>query len=257
MADELEEMLREFGAETVSPNQKALAADNDEGDNEPVDQTSADQKIDELEKQVRQLRTTGNDGQGGSPLLQELLADPDVLRLMELKRSGKKIKISDDITPIPEPELPKDPQNLQEVVQYLDKKIESTIQKRVFLEQEPVRQKVQQLEGAVRQGLVKEAEQQIEKAQKKFKDFNEYLPAIKTLYRENPGLSAEELYKVAKSRAGYSVERDPSLESERPSPETARTSTRKKSKEAVPTGRAGAISIAEDAFDAAMAKAKR
>ena len=96
---------------------------------------------------------------------------------------------------------------------------------------------VEQAVGGVQQ---KEVDTQIKEAQAKYKDFGKYKAGMLKLNKDNPGLNVQELYILAKSRAGQLAIKEPTTESERPSNQPPRRSGERQSqKPARPSGRKG------------------
>jgi hypothetical protein len=91
-----------------------------------------------------------------------------------------------------------------------------------------VDEKINSVTDYIGQRQKDEVVSQVEQCRKKYRDFDQYGQEIYGLSQQNPGLSVEELYLVARTRKGGPALKDRRMESERPDSGPARTRTGQK-----------------------------
>lgn len=134
-----------------------------------------------------------------------ILADPDILRVYNAKKAGKPVTISDTPEPDPEPE-PEDDLTAglddndpsKKILETITKLIDTKLNKAL----EPLSGQLDSVRSVTEQVQRQEVTSQITKAQEKYKDFGEYKTKMLELSKENPSLAVEDLYILAKNRAG-------------------------------------------------------
>jgi hypothetical protein len=166
----------------------------------------------------------------------EVLQDPDLMAVMQAKKSGRSVKIiplSMDGSDPTEKKVVDPPETLQaldfesatpkdihahtikSVEVMLKKMIPEMIQKSI----EPMNQRIEGITGVVRSSAEEKIATEVKRLSVKYKDFNDFIDSMSKIQASNPGLSIEELYGVAKARAGSPIETQ-RTSSERPSTQT-------------------------------------
>lgn len=184
-------------------------------------------------------------GFDGSQLLLGLMSDPDVQAILSARREGKTTRVLlDEESETPEgTELISDDDELEDVDDDI-KKVVSLLEKKL----QPLTSKVKQLEQLAQNYERTTVDNQIKQVESKHKDFNKYRKEMAKLAREVGGLGVEELFLLAKHRAGALNLSEPSTHSERPTP-TPRSRMGKDKKSATKLGRRGFRSTLANALD--------
>lgn len=140
--------------------------------------------------------------------VQQLLNDPEIHAVLQARRAGKKIKITEEV----EEQVDETPEiDLTEGLEANDpargtlEKVSKLITARTSAKDRQIAelaQQVEQLKGVADKVIERDVTEQITKVQNKYKDFKDYAPEMSKLSQQHAGLSAEDLYVLAKSRAG-------------------------------------------------------
>jgi len=175
-----------------------------------------------------------------SQVAMQLLADPDIQRVIEAKRQGKPLKISTEVEapPADEPssltrDLPDD-DPMKETLSKIEKTLVNVVESRMS----PLLDRLQAIEGFAGEAQKKEVQTAVAVAQKKFSDFNEYRGQMLELAKTNQNLQVDELYLLAKSRAGKLKLPEQSTFSEKPTSQPRRPTTNASDSRKAVTGRA-------------------
>jgi hypothetical protein len=185
----------------------------------------------------------------GNKMLLEMFSDPDVQAILAARREGKEIKVvpaNDRVIPEAEAaqadELEDYDDDIKKLVELIDKKFDTRL--------DPVIAKVTQLEGLA-QGMQKQAvDNQIKAVSDKHEDFDKYRKEMAELARgEGKNLSVQELYVLAKLRAGELNMTEPSTYSERPTTPPRRKGLPEKKDTASKRGRKGFQVTLADALE--------
>lgn len=210
-----------------------------------------------LDDDVDQTQANEAKGQEGaksqlpdqSSVLNQLMSDPDVRRVLELKTSGKKVFVSDTENKAEETEestveslgdelgLAKDDpardllSKLAPALDARDRKRQETLK-----ELSARLQSVEALAGDVQK---KEVVAQVEAVRSKYGDMKEYQQSMLELSKSNVGLSVEELYILSKLRSGKLKVGNTSTFSERPQNAPVKAPVEKKRSEPLPPGKKG------------------
>jgi len=176
-----------------------------------------------------------------------LMADPQIRQIMEARKSGKNIQLvpegQENKEPDPEPEW-EDLDN-KGLVKELLKRIPSVVQQTLEKSVNPLQDQFAGLKNYVEAQEEAKAKEQLDALSKKYPDFESMKPTMGGILKDNPGLSFEELYKVAKIRAGVPLG---NTSSEKPTTESARL-PRKNRKEPLPSGRKGFEQLLDEALE--------
>ncbi len=139
--------------------------------------------------------------------LNALIADPDIQKIITLKKAGKTVSVAEYEEVVEEEELdPNDttPEVTKRLSEMIDKRMSSFMGRLEAIED--VASKVQK----------KGVDTEINDVRKDFPDFDKYKDTMIALSQESPGLSVKELYTVARSRAGKLDLSPPDTFSEKP-----------------------------------------
>lgn len=176
----------------------------------------------------------------------QLMADPDIARVLALKKAGKPVNIAEVEDIAPEPEV--DPiaqasegleadDPARKLLERVGKMLESTTKakdKQIADLTERL-QGVESIAGDVtRKGVV----DQIEAAKAKYKDLAQYKDAMMSLAPKFPNASVEQVYILAKLASGKLKLQEGSTHSERPTSQPPRTTARKPGVQPMKPGRA-------------------
>jgi hypothetical protein len=135
----------------------------------------------------------------------ELLSDPDVMRIIEAKQKGIKIKVVEDVVDA-KPIIPSAGDSpvdrFNKVVAAYDAKIAD------------LEKTVGQLKGHAVNSEAEKAKKEIDRAKAKYADFETMRPVMIEVNKLVPGLDIDELYFISKKRT--STKAGPDVESERP-----------------------------------------
>jgi len=189
--------------------------------------SSADKEA-EIAKRLSTMEAKVED----SNALAKLLADPDVRQLLDAKQKGNKIKIVDanepelnlgnslDNTELVLPDL--DEMSNRDLAKHVIKEVSNRFDVLVAKKLTPVIEQLKTLGSYVEGKEAQSVGQQIESARKKYQDFDSFIPEMKNLNKDNPGLSIEELYMIVRTRKGAGQEQHLNTDTERPSQSSAR-----------------------------------
>jgi hypothetical protein len=188
--------------------------------------------------------------------VRSVLADPEIQKVLNARRSGKTVRVVEDEDEVEDEETPwepnlavpeddDDPQSkLLKQIGGLFREFDQHITKK----QARLEERLEALGGFAQNVQKKEVQEQVEKARGKFKDFKEYSGEMLKLSERLPDLNVEELYLLAKQRAGKLKLDEPSTHSEKPTHQPARLAERKGRKQETPKGRKGFNSMLQEAL---------
>jgi hypothetical protein len=177
-------------------------------------------------------------------VMTQLLADPNLRAVIEAQRAGKKIKIiplnsegeeegGDSSDSGAAKTLPVDLDSMSpaELTQHIIKEARRQAPKP---KEDPVVTQLQQQVAALTQHIqqenAKKVDSEVQSVMAKYPDFDEHKPAMLQISQENPGLKVQELYTLAKMRAGQSISEPLDVMTERPVSSSARPSNLKRPK---------------------------
>lgn len=208
---------------------------------------SEEQKVndDVIAKRLEELEAKS----GQNEWIAKIVADPDVRQILEARQRGEQVTVQvgepeQKQTATPEVEDPEDFDMLdnRELADYTMKKttsaVSSLVEQKLNEALEKVMDKVQRLEGYVQTNETQTIRQQVSKLREKYSDFDDYRDVMVQINRENPSLSPEELYFVAKKRSGHFEEPGPKASSEKPTNTSSRPSKPQR-EQPLPPGRGG------------------
>ena len=110
--------------------------------------------------------------------------------------------------------------DIKQVVKLLDKKLTETIA--------PLTNRLAAIEGIAENYQKADVDKQIKDVKDKHKDFAKHQKSMAKIARETPGLAVEEMYLIAKARAGDLKLEEASTHSERPTPTPRQRETKAK-----------------------------
>ena len=164
---------------------------------------------------------------GAAKLYAQIVSDPDVGKLLQLKAANKKVKVmaeGEGDTKEPMEEKEPDFENLSEkekmqwLVRQVSRGLDSTIDQKLV----PILERVDGLNSFATSLKQKDAVQQVDDLKKEFKDFAVHAPRMQELAGENPNLSVRQLYVLAAQEAGVLTRSERRTTSEKPSNTSAR-----------------------------------
>jgi hypothetical protein len=201
--------------------------------------TEESQHLKTISERLGQMIPQQDNGQQ-SQLLQQLTSDPVIHEYLQKKQAGQQVKLVDENQqqqPVEEneddinwEELSQNPQKfakhisrsasrevskaLVPLISGMMKKTNDTIQ--------GLAQQVQQIGGVVQQHHQSQLKSEIDKVRDRNpEEFDRLRPAMADLAKQNPSLGFQDLYVLARTRAGLPVGFDQSIQSERPTQQTA------------------------------------
>lgn len=179
-----------------------------------------------------------------------VLGDPDVRKVLEAKRTGRKIEVVEPQAAEPEPEpnpladLPEDDPvrgTLEKITQLVDAKLQKALG--------PLAERLEQVSGVADEVKRRDVTDQVTAAKSKYKDLPQYRDAMVKLSEAHPGLSVEDLYLLSKNRAGKLRLVENVTETEKPSAQPRRRAEAGNPKAPVrPRGRKGFTDILAEAI---------
>jgi hypothetical protein len=196
--------------------------------------SSLDQMLADLTKPVETKKV---------PDTTEMLSDPDIMKILEAKQNGKKVKVvADDAVATPPPASadakPGSMDQFTRVVAAYDAKIAD------------LEKTVNQLKGHAVSTEAERAKKEVDRAKAKYGDFETMRPVMIEINKVVPGLDIDELYLIAKKRTATKV--GPEVESERPDTTTTRPSVIDMSKKDTYRGVGGFRAAISAALDQAI-----
>lgn len=172
--------------------------------------------------------------------LNGLLADPEIAKVVELKRAGKKINIA-EVDSDEGSDEEEEEENLGEGAgAELIKRLIGVVDKKLS----PIADRLKAIEGFANDSQRKEINAQVASVREKHKDFDKFKDQMLKLSADNPGLSVEELYYVAKARSGKLEVKEEETFSEQPTHQPRRPKVKKTARR----GRAGFHNAVQEAL---------
>jgi hypothetical protein len=222
-----------------TPNEESPYAEG--GESEGADDAAKAKKAQQSQTSKLEALLTGQVQQvAENRVMTQLLADPNFRAVLEAQRAGKKVKI------IPLSEDGSDEQDLvssgnnqaptqtkvdldsmsnAELTQYIIKNAAKAAPK---VEENPevrqLKQQVEMLTQHIQSENRKKVDGEVAKVQAKYPDFDNHKQTMLELSQQNPGLQVEELYILAKRRAGEPITAAQEVATERPTSSAARPS---------------------------------
>jgi len=212
-----------------------------------------------IEEQIAQRLSQVETKVSETQALAKILADPEVRQVLEAKQRGEKVSlVVGDAEPPPKPVVPLD--DIEDTTDYdslsnkdlaahINKKMIKTIEAVVARSLDPVFNAVKNLGGLVQNNEAREVSQQIDRVKKKYPDFDNFIPDMQQLNKQNPGLSVEELYMISKIRKRPIEDVKPAnVATEKPTTTSFRAKDSTKTKP-IPPGNVGFSSILSEALN--------
>lgn len=220
-------------------NRQTSRSDDDLELEDEIEDVETDES-EEGDEEIRHGNGTAARSQSEQGTLLQLLSDPEIASVINAKRAGKKVKVVEEATEDAAKEVvdeEEDEEELPEAERKLLaralKKIDKAVDKRLGT----VATRVEGLEALAGSIQQREAKAEVAKAREKYRDFDKYRAPMLKLVKENPGLAAEELYLIAKARAGKLNLTQPSSETERPTNQPRRRPKKRDAESARPASR--------------------
>ncbi len=230
-----------------------MPEDNEQDvENQKVDETGKEKVEEEISEKLGSLI---EHNEGDKKLLSMLIADPRVRKIIEADGTGKKLVLveeqeNENIAPTKQEDLPGDIDleglSRADFAKTLLKQLGDVVAGTVKSSLSDLSNDIGELKNYVTVQQNNDAVGQVESARKLHKDFDDFQKEMLALSKENPRLSIERLYVLAKAEKGDNV--SVKVETERPDSSTARTITRPDRKTALPLGRQGMDVLLEEAL---------
>jgi hypothetical protein len=191
-----------------------------DADGNPIEAKAKPGEGEGLAKVLAEFRESNAKQSNDSLALAKILGDPDVQALLAAKQKGAKVKVTEGEEPTAA-QLPDDvdveTMTNKELVKFLLGNVSKTIAEATSKATQPLDQRTKTFEAFVVQQMQDTAAKAVKSAKEKFQDFEQYRKAMHKASLDNPGLDVDELYLIAKKRAGALDETPPRIQSERPS----------------------------------------
>ena len=194
--------------------------------------------------------------EGDKKLLSMLIADPRVRQIIEADGTGKKLVLIDEAKAKAKPsamaseevEESVDLEGLSraDFAKVLLKQLGGVVTETIKSSLSDLSKDVGELNKYVSTQQNNDAVGQVEKSKKLHEDFNDFQKEMLALSKENPRLSIERLYTLAKAEKGDNVDR--TVETEHPETSSARTVARPNRKTELPMGSRGMDILLEEAL---------
>ena len=202
---------------------------SEETESETTETDASDNGVDDRIKQLEDNR-----------VLDQMMNDPDVQKVLDLKRSGKSVEVGEPVVEEEKSEFDVDPDDpaaelLKKIGGMMDNKL-GKLKDRLHI-----------IEGIAQRAQSNEVNNEIDRLKTKHRDFDTYKDSMVKLSNENAGLNVEELYTMAKMRAGKLDIVQPSTFSEKGTTQPRRML--KKAGSTTPRGRQGFNKIVRAALD--------
>lgn len=158
----------------------------------------------------------------------QLLADPEIRAVVEAKRAGKKVKVTEDAEAPQETEEVSLTEGLEEsdptrpTLEKIQKLVKGGMSAK-DAEIEELKARLAQVEGFAGKQQEREIISQIEQAKSKYKDFSRYDKEILGLNQKHPGLNVDQLYVLAKQSKGQLKMVEQATAQEKPTHQPARS----------------------------------
>jgi len=207
---------------------------------------------DKLEKLLTQTEELKND----SNVLNKIMADPDILKIIQMKDKGldvdiqeKKEMVEDENSPLEpdlDPNLNLDDMTNTEFASYLTKTFQKSLGSLVDAKLAPVAQELDGINSFVRSSNLTTAEKELEELKAKHADAEVYFKEMSKLSEASPQLGLEQLYVLAKLSQGKLQIEQPATAVELP---TVSSFPRKQRKVPLPRGRQGIKQLLREATE--------
>jgi hypothetical protein len=205
--------------------------------------------VSEKERKLEELLTNVEKNTESNMALRKIMADPDVLKVLQAKQSGMKVNV--DLGERTEPKevssedflgsVDFDSMSNKELALTIVKALKSEMGSFLQGEFSPLKDKVLQTDSYVRNKLQTEVISSIAEMKKKYNDFDKYRMKMQELLPSFPNASVEHLYFLAKLDSGERDLNPPKFESERPVSFGSRP--HKGPEKSIAPGRAGFVSF--------------
>jgi len=181
--------------------------------NEDKDKT-VENKLDDLKKAV-----------DSNKLMQEALKDPQIMALIAARQRGEKMQIvPEDAKPIPKDEkeevsMSNDDVDMLTNTQFgelLVKRLGGSLNEAIKKALTPFNDRLDVLDSRALSQDSTKINAEVKAVREKYSDFEEFEQAMVKLNKQAPGMDVEELYLIARKRAGKGLPTTENTDSERP-----------------------------------------
>lgn len=218
----------------------------DERDEARTELEELQQKLGELEAKNTSLNEELEERSKDSDKLTQLVADPDVRELLVAKERGKDVKVlSDDDKPLDLEDMSRN-ELTRHIVGEVGKLFDGVLGEKL----KPLGEKLEGLETSEQMRREAKAQHELRHLGEKFPDVKNYSNEMSALRSENPELSAEETYLLARMRKGDGLPTTRvAVASERPSRVAVRPGRSEKRDEPLAVGKAGFNQLLDEALE--------
>lgn len=223
--ERLEELERDLTTKAQQTQNRPQESESEDPNSEPSGPVNRE-VLDRLEQY--------NANNNAAQQLASLAADPQIRRYLEAKQRGEEFDLSGSNKPNVGPsgnssEDDSDLDNLdidelspRQLMDLMSKRVASKFDSQMKATLEPLQSKLQKLESSYQETQQEKISREVEEARKRHQDFDQFKPKMLELNQQNPGLSVEELYVLAKHQSGVNVSNPSTTNSERPTSSVAR-----------------------------------
>ncbi len=193
--------------------------DDFEENSDDEEELSEEEEEQRLADRLSKLEEKGNKD---SATLAKMLSDPDVRALLEAKEQGKKfsLKMENQEAESKEPAIPADTDDTtRKVMEQVGAYVKDLIK--------PLESKLKNVDSYVSTNAQERVKEEINAVREKYSDFDDYRQDMSAINKQNPGLSIEELYFLAKSRKRGSFAAE-NTDTEKPRKSTAKAAVSRK-----------------------------
>lgn len=199
---------------------------------------------DQVEEIANRLEQTLKQRSTSDATLANLVADPDIRKILDAKQKGEVVKVTtgeeEEPESISDESTDVDSMTNSELVAFMVKTHGKVTQDVMKEEMKNFKDSISGISDFVTAQQQNAIQDQIQESKRKHPDFDDYGEKMYDIHQKNPGLNIEELYIIAKAQSGALETPGPSAGSERPSQVgTLPVRRTEKRKNAVPTGRRG------------------
>jgi len=216
-----------------------------------VDKTKDKSSLeDEVENRLTKVEEKADEGKA----IARLLSDPNVRAVLDARQEGRRVKVVDfeeslkkTVIEDPDEKVDLDELTNEEFAKHMTKKLAHVVDTALDAKLKPVMNKVNDALSFAEEGRKTTVKTQIDKAKKKYDDFDDFQEQMVALNGQNPELTVEELYLVAKRREGGS--RKAKTASEKPTTTASRVGKKVERDTPLARGRQGFEQLLNEAQD--------
>lgn len=212
--ESLEQKMKEWSPDrprtTTEPSEPPKTEPEPQTETEPEpkagEKTPQPEAPSELEKRLTAIQSQLSQSQAST----QLLNDPQVQEILRAKQAGRSVKVVDSegtptgetvnlLTGLKEDEL--EDMSGKQILELVQKQLSVLEEKKL----KPLREESENLKRYMNQQAQERLKAEIATTRGKYKDFDDYRQDMLEIHAGSPNLSVEELYILAKTRAGKAI----------------------------------------------------